>query len=187
MFGARWNAVFGLSAYLTCSFLGQSSTSELNLGLGQVIASAVSDHELWMHRAIEEAAKGLGRTSPNPPVGAVIVRDGAELGAGWHRAAGQPHAEREAIANAKYTHGKDVLRGASIYVTLEPCTMCAGAISFARSRRVVMGALDEKGGGVLHGAKFYDQPTCHHRPEIESGVMAAECGTILREFFKGKR
>lgn len=74
-----------------------------------------------------------------------------------------------------------------LYVTLEPCTMCAGAIAFSRIRRLVIGALDVKGGGVLHGAKFFEQPTCHHKIEITHGVMADECAQILKNYFKSKR
>ncbi len=74
-----------------------------------------------------------------------------------------------------------------LYVTLEPCTMCAAAISFARIRRLVFSAADEKGGGVIHGAKFYEQPTCHHKPEVASGIFAEESALLLKDFFKKKR
>ncbi len=74
-----------------------------------------------------------------------------------------------------------------LYVTLEPCTMCAGAISFARIGRVVYGASDPKGGALAHGAKFFELPTCHHRPEVTSGILADECGEDLRAFFRARR
>ena len=72
-------------------------------------------------------------------------------------------------------------------MTLEPCAMCAGAIAFARIRRLVIGALDEKGGGVFHGGKFFEQPTCHHKIIVEHGVMAQECGQVLKDFFAARR
>lgn len=74
-----------------------------------------------------------------------------------------------------------------LYVTLEPCAMCAGAISFARIRRLVFAAPDPKGGGVIHGGKFFEQPTCHHRPQVTHGLLADEAGEILKAFFKARR
>jgi tRNA(Arg) A34 adenosine deaminase TadA len=74
-----------------------------------------------------------------------------------------------------------------LYVTLEPCAMCAAAISFARIRRVVFAATDPKGGGILHGGKFFEQPTCHHRPDIAHGPLADESGTLLKGFFQARR
>lgn len=74
-----------------------------------------------------------------------------------------------------------------LYVTLEPCAMCATAISFARINRLIIGAEDAKGGGVFYGAKFYEQPTCHHKPKVTNGILADECGQILKDFFKNKR
>lgn len=97
------------------------------------------------------------------------------------------HAEIVAIRAACESLNSQRLIGLDLFVTLEPCTMCAAAISFSRLRRVVFGAMDEKGGGILHGAKFYNQKTCHHRPEIISGVMAEPCGKILKEFFQARR
>lgn len=97
------------------------------------------------------------------------------------------HAEMLAIREACKKLDAQRIPECDLYVTLEPCTMCATAISFARIRRVVFGAPDVKGGGILHGAKFYEQPTCHHRPEVTHGLMADQCGQILRDFFKAKR
>lgn len=97
------------------------------------------------------------------------------------------HAEILAIRAACEQVGAQRIPEYDLYVTLEPCAMCAAAISFARIRRVVFGAPDPKGGGVLNGGKFFEQPTCHHRPEVTGGIMAEECGTILREFFRTRR
>mgnify|MGYP000773460784 FL=1 len=79
------------------------------------------------------------------------------------------------------------LREMDLYVTLEPCTMCAAAISFMRIRHLYIGAEDPKGGAVLNGVKFYDAPTCHHRPQVTSGILAAECARMLKDFFAAKR
>ena len=83
--------------------------------------------------------------------------------------------------------GAQRIPGLDLYVTLEPCTMCSAAISFARLRRVVIAASDAKGGGIWHGAKFYEQPTCHHRPEVIQGPLAEESSAILKAYFKAKR
>ncbi|MFN3353603.1 MAG: tRNA adenosine(34) deaminase TadA [Brevundimonas sp.] len=97
------------------------------------------------------------------------------------------HAEIVAIRRAAAKLGNYRLTGLTLYVTLEPCPMCAGAISHARLGRVVFGAEDAKGGGVLHGARVFDHPTCHWRPEIESGMMAEESADLLRGFFRARR
>lgn len=139
-----------------------------------------------MARAIEEARRGIGRTSPNPPVGAVIVREGVELGAGWHRRAGQPHAEREAIAAVRETHGPEVLKGATAYVTLEPCSThgrtppCTDGLIEAGIGRVVFASMDpnpDHAGAavaVLRSAGV----------EVATGVMEAEAGELIRPFAK---
>ena len=104
--------------------------------------------EQWMELAIAEARKGIGMTAPNPPVGAVIVKNNTLLGSGWHRRAGEPHAEREAIADVITKHGKEALIGASIYVTLEPCSTsgktpaCTDGVIEAGITRVVYGSTD---------------------------------------------
>lgn len=145
-----------------------------------------SDDVLWMAEAIKEAAKGVGKTAPNPPVGAVIVRDGMCIGKGWHRAAGQPHAEREAIADALATHGASSLRGATLYVTLEPCSThgrtppCTHGIIEAGIQRVVYACLDEnpshqgRADGLLTSAGI----------EVHHGVLADQAIIHLRPFFK---
>ncbi len=144
-----------------------------------------------MQAALEEAKATAARDEV--PIGGVLVdpKTGdiiAEAG-NRTREMNDPsaHAEMLLIRAACKMTGAQRIPQFDMYVTLEPCTMCAAAISFARIRRLVIGAPDPKGGGVLHGAKFYDQPTCHHRPEVTSGILADECGDILREFFKGKR
>ena len=97
------------------------------------------------------------------------------------------HAEILALREAAAKLGNYRLTGLSLFVTLEPCPMCAGAISHARSGRLVFGAEDAKGGGVVHGARVFDQPTCHWRPEVEGGVLAAESAALLKGFFSARR
>ena len=144
-------------------------------------AGSKADRE-FMQRALALARRGRGRTAPNPVVGAVVVRGGRVVGEGWHRSAGRPHAEAVALAGAGAR-----ARGATLYVTLEPCTMCVGAIFLARIARVVYGAADPKGGGVEHGPRIFDQPTCHHRPDLYPGVGEVEAGVLLRDFFRARR
>lgn len=125
------------------------------------------------------------------PVGAVLVRDGAVLATGRNRprAAHDPtaHAEIVAIREACAALGDERLPGCDLYVTLEPCTMCAAAISFARIRRLYFGAADPKGGAVESGVRFYAQPTCHHAPEVYGGIREAESRALLRAFFAERR
>ena len=97
------------------------------------------------------------------------------------------HAEVLAIRSACERLGNYRLPDHTLYVTLEPCTMCAGAISFARIGRVVFGASDPKGGAVESGARFFEQPTCHHRPEVVSGLRAEESAALLKGFFRARR
>ncbi|MBO6723473.1 MAG: nucleoside deaminase [Roseitalea sp.] len=125
------------------------------------------------------------------PVGAVIVRDGAIIArAGTRpREANDPsaHAEMLAIRAACAALGRDRLTGCDLYVTLEPCTMCAAAISFARIRRLYFGATDEKGGAVVSGVRFFEQPTCHHAPEVYPGIGETEAADLLKRFFAERR
>ena len=125
------------------------------------------------------------------PVGAVIVRDGSVVATGRNspRADHDPtaHAEVVAIRAAARALEQERLGGCDLYVTLEPCTMCAAAISFARVRRLYFGAGDPKGGAVEHGVRFYGQPTCHHAPESYGGLRQAEAAALLREFFAARR
>lgn len=126
------------------------------------------------------------------PIGCVIVGpDGAVLAEAGNRteALKDPtaHAELLAIRAAAATLGSPRLVGCDLYVTLEPCPMCAQAISFARLRRVYWGAADPKGGGIEQGPRIFDQPTCHHRPDLYPGVGEREAGELLRSFFRDRR
>ncbi len=142
----------------------------------------MNDDIHWMEAALAEACKGIGRTAPNPPVGAVIVKDGFVLGRGWHRAAGQPHAEREALADAA---GKDV-RGSTAYITLEPCSTqgrtpsCTQGLIDAGVARVVYACIDRN---PVHAGRADDILTASG-VEVTSGVCAAQAEKILRPFFK---
>ena len=144
-----------------------------------------------MALALEEAKKAALRDEV--PIGAVLVHaqsgNIAAANGNRNRELSDPsaHAEMLVIREVCKSLGVQRLPDYDLYVTLEPCTMCAAAISFARIRRLIIGAPDPKGGGVLHGAKFYEQPTCHHKPDVTSGLMADDCGEILKDFFKNKR
>jgi tRNA(Arg) A34 adenosine deaminase TadA len=142
---------------------------------------------LALHEA--QAAAELGEV----PVGAVLV-DGSsgELLARAHNrveALCDPtaHAELLVIRAAAQRLGMKRLTGADLYVTLEPCPMCAAAVSFARLRRLCFGAYDPKGGGVDHGPRIFEQPTCHHRPELVGGIEESRCARLLKEFFAQRR
>ncbi|TMJ17470.1 MAG: nucleoside deaminase [Alphaproteobacteria bacterium] len=125
------------------------------------------------------------------PVGAVVIRAGEVLAVGRNRMrdSNDPtaHAEIVAIRAAAQAIGDCRLDGCDLWVTLEPCAMCAGAIALARISRLYFGAADPKGGGVLHGARFFSQPTCHHVPEVYPGIGEDEAAGLLRDFFKGRR
>ena len=144
-----------------------------------------------MRLALEEA--NAARARDEVPIGAVLVEtaSGEVIARAGNRTRElcdpSAHAEMLVIREACEKAGAQRIPGHSLYVTLEPCAMCAAAISFARIEHVIIGALDPKGGGVLHGGKFYNQPTCHWRPEVTSGLLESECGDILRDFFRSKR
>ncbi len=142
-----------------------------------------------MDLAIAEAEAAGARGEV--PVGAVIVLNGKVISRAGNETRAlhdvTAHAEILAIRRASQVLTQERLTEADLYVTLEPCTMCAGAISFARIRRVYIGAEDDKGGGVLNGARFFEQPTCHHKPEVYSGFQAVRSAKILRDFFKTQR
>lgn len=127
------------------------------------------------------------------PVGALIVNPttGEIIAEAYNQSAhsgdATAHAEILAIQRACKKLNATRLWDLDMYVTLEPCTMCAAAISFARIRKLYFGAEDIKGGAVINGVKFYEAPTCHHKPETESGIMAEECASVLKDFFKTKR
>jgi len=125
------------------------------------------------------------------PVGCVVVRDGEVVAAAGNRTLADhdptAHAEMLAIRAAARALGSERLVDCDVYVTLEPCAMCAGAISFARVRRVYYGAADPKGGAVDNGVRFFEQPTCHHRPEVYGGIGESEAAALLRDFFAKRR
>jgi tRNA(adenine34) deaminase len=125
------------------------------------------------------------------PIGCVLVHDGAIVARAGNRTIGDrdptAHAEMLAIRRAAAILGSERLEGCDLYVTLEPCAMCAGAVAFARIRRLYYGAGDPKGGAVDNGVQFFTSPTCHHRPEVYGGLAEAEAGTLLREFFRERR
>jgi tRNA(adenine34) deaminase len=134
-----------------------------------------------------KAAGARGET----PVGAVLVRGSEVLAAAGNRTLElkdpTAHAEVLAIRMACEKLGSERLPGCDLYVTLEPCTLCAGAISFARLRRLYFSAGDEKGGAVENGVRFFNQPTCHHAPEVYGGFREAESAEMLRAFFRRLR
>jgi tRNA(adenine34) deaminase len=125
------------------------------------------------------------------PVGCVLVRDGEVIARAGNRTIADrdptAHAELLAIRQAAATLDSERLEGCDLYVTLEPCAMCAGAVTFARIRRLYYGAADPKGGAVDNGVKFFASPTCHHRPEVYGGMAEAEAGAILKRFFRERR
>lgn len=151
----------------------------------------MKDDHTYMAIALEEAT--LAESRDEVPIGAVLVeRNSGEIVArNGNRTIelSDPtaHAEILVIREGCKITGKQRIPDYDLFVTLEPCTMCAAAISFARIRRIIFGASDPKGGGIKHGAKFFDQPTCHHKIEITDDIMADECGQILRDYFKKKR
>lgn len=146
--------------------------------------------EYYMREAIAQAQAASERGEV--PVGAVIVNREGEI---ISRTGNAPisivdptaHAEILAIRDAAYGTDNYRLSGMTLYVTLEPCTMCAGAISNARIARVVYGASDVKGGAVDNGVKFFEQASCHHRPEVTGGILAEESAKLLKDFFKARR
>jgi tRNA(Arg) A34 adenosine deaminase TadA len=142
--------------------------------------------------ALALAAARVAAAKGEVPIGAVIVGPGGELLAeagNRTEELGDPtaHAEMLAIRFAAAKLGVQRLVDCDLYVTLEPCPMCAQAISFARIRRLYWGAADPKGGGVEHGPRIFDQPTCHHKPELYGGLSEREAGDLLRDFFKARR
>jgi tRNA(adenine34) deaminase len=153
--------------------------------------SDISSDLAPMVRAFAEA-EAAGRRG-EVPVGAVVV-DGATgriLAAAGNRteqdADPTAHAEILAIRLAAQAAGEPRLPDCDLYVTLEPCAMCAAAIAFARIRRVYYGAYDPKGGAVEHGPRWFQQPTCHHRPEVYGGIDEGRAGALLRDFFEARR
>lgn len=144
-----------------------------------------------MDRALDEARAAAARG--DVPVGAVVVEvsSGEVLAAAGNRVEADTdptaHAEVLALRSAASALGSPRLTGCDLYVTLEPCAMCAQAISLARIRRLYFGAADPKGGGVEHGARVFSHSTCHHRPDVYSGIGEAPAAELLRAFFERLR
>lgn len=143
----------------------------------------------FMEAAFEEARAAGERGEV--PIGAVVVRDGRILGRAGNETRAlndvTAHAEILAIRRAAAAVGDERLVAADLYVTLEPCTMCAAAISFARMRRLYYAAGDVKGGAVENGVRFFAQPTCHHVPDVYSGIRESEAAEMLKTFFQDRR
>ncbi len=143
----------------------------------------------FMGLALAEAKAAAARGEV--PVGAVLSLGGAVIARAGNRTRelNDPtaHAEMLVIREAARTLSSERLAGADLHVTLEPCAMCAAAISFARIARLYFGASDEKGGGVVSGVRFFAAPTCHHVPEVYSGIAESEAAALLKDFFRGRR
>jgi tRNA(adenine34) deaminase len=143
----------------------------------------------FMDEALGEARAAVA--AGEVPIGCVIVHDRAVVAHAFNRTLldrdPTAHAEMLAIRAAGAALGSERLVDCDLYVTLEPCAMCAAAISFARIRRLYYGAADEKGGAVENGVRFFASPTCHHRPEVYGGIGEAEAAGLLKEFFKKRR
>jgi tRNA(adenine34) deaminase len=137
--------------------------------------------------ALARAAAEAGEV----PVGALVVKDGAIIGRGANRPIGThdptAHAEIIAMREAAAALGTERLTGCDLWVTLEPCAMCAGAIAHARIARLYYGSSDPKGGAVEHGPRLFEQPTVHHRPEVYAGICGNEAGELLKGFFAERR
>lgn len=142
-----------------------------------------------MGAALDEARRAMARGEV--PIGAALVLDGEIVARDGNRTIElddpTAHAEILVIRAAARSIGSQRLVGADLYVTLEPCAMCAGAISFARIRRLYFGAADAKGGGVEHGPRFFAQSTCHHAPEVYGGLGESEASALLKGFFADRR
>ncbi len=143
----------------------------------------------FMQTALEEARAAGARGEV--PVGCAIVRGGDVVARAGNRTLADKdptaHAELLAIRQAAARLGSERLTDCDLYVTLEPCAMCAAAMSFARIRRLYFGAADEKGGAVEHGVRFFSSPTCHHKPEVYGGIAGTEAGALLKDFFTVRR
>ena len=147
-----------------------------------------------MSKSFMDQALDLARAAAaagEVPVGCVVVRDGRVIARAGNRTIADcdptAHAEMLAIREAARVLGSERLTDCDLYVTLEPCAMCAGALSFARIRRLYYGAADPKGGAVDNGVRFFGAPSCHHRPEVYGGIGESEAGALLREFFRLRR
>ena len=143
----------------------------------------------FMDAALAEAARAAA--DGEVPVGAVVVKDGVVIATGRNRTLVDhdptAHAEVVALRAAGRVLGSERLIGCDLWVTLEPCPMCAGAISFARIARVYYGASDPKGGAVENGVRLFSSPSCHHVPEVYSGLAEREASAMLKDFFRERR
>ena len=143
----------------------------------------------FMQMALDDARAAAGRGEV--PVGCVVVRNGEVIARAGNRTLElrdpTGHAELLAIRAAAAALASERLTDCDLYVTLEPCTMCAAAMSFARIRRLYFGAADPKGGAVENGVRFFASATCHHRPEVYGGINESECAGLLRDFFAARR
>ena len=143
----------------------------------------------FMDLALKQAE--IAETAGEVPIGCVIVRGGVVIAQAGNRTLADrdptAHAEILAISEAARVTGSERLTDCDLYVTLEPCTMCVGAISFARIRRLYYGASDPKGGAVDSGVRFFASPTCHHAPEIYPSVGESDAAALLTNFFKARR
>jgi tRNA(adenine34) deaminase len=143
----------------------------------------------FMDLALDEARAAAA--AGEVPIGCVIVRDGEVIAQAGNRTLADrdptAHCEMLAIRRAADVLATERLTECDLYVTLEPCTMCAVAISFARIRRLYYGAPDPKGGAVESGVRFYDTPTCHHRPDVYGGIGEADAAALLKGFFRERR
>lgn len=147
-----------------------------------------------MSKSFMDQALDLARAAAaagEVPVGCVVVRDGRVIARAGNRTITDcdptAHAEMLAIREAARVLGSERLTDCDLYVTLEPCAMCAGALSFARIRRLYYGAADPKGGAVDNGVRFFGAPSCHHRPEVYGGIGESEAGALLKDFFAERR
>ena len=143
----------------------------------------------FMDMALEQARAAAARGEV--PVGCVIVRDGQVIARAGNRTLAErdptAHCEMVAIRAAARALASERLADCDLYVTIEPCAMCAGAVSFARIRRLYYGAADPKGGAVDNGVQFFASPSCHHRPEIYGGIGEEEASALLKDFFRARR
>jgi tRNA(Arg) A34 adenosine deaminase TadA len=161
-------------------------------GIVRLCSVRIVDHDEQTMRIALDAAQAAAAAGETP-VGAVVVDPATgevvAVGANQPIGAHDPtaHAEIVALREAARKLGNYRLTGLSLFVTLEPCAMCAGAISHARIGRLVFGAEDPKGGAVVHGPRFFAQPTCHWRPELRGGVLAGESSALLKGFFRARR